>query len=519
MNKNTIWLITGLMAIALLGIVALQSYSVARAARLTAEQFDRNVIAAMDQVVRKLEQEEVSAAADQYNFYPSPSARFMEIHVEEISMSLSGDSMSTRYSIYQDSELVVMPELKGQDMFISEPQQQYPEKVFHRLQEKIASWYVMRSEMPVEDRLSINKLDKFLKEELREKGINIPYAYGIYSNQRNGFVIARAAAEVPSEVPVLKDTRGIKPKILQQNMSGLAKSNFKAKLFPGSIHEPGMLVLHFPKRGEVILKNIWLHMSMTILFSGIILFSFAYSIQVIFRQKKTSDVKTDFINNMTHEFKTPIATISLAADAIGNPKVATDPEKLARFANIIRQENKRMNSQVEKVLQMAMIDKREFSLKITDVDVHDLILRAAENISLQVEPKDGLVRTELNAPDCVIEADATHLENVINNLLDNANKYSPEKPDICIRTRNVGSGLEISVEDKGLGISKEARKNIFDKFYRVPTGNLHDIKGFGLGLSYVKAIATAHGGHVEVKSELGKGSQFIIFFPIKHETK
>ena len=174
-----------------------------------------------------------------------------------------------------------------------------------------------------------------------------------------------------------------------------------------------------------------------------------------------------------------------------------------------------MNSQVEKVLQMALIDKRDFSLKLTEVNLHDVVASAVENISLQVEKKEGLVSADIQATNPIVEGDVTHISNVINNLLDNANKYSPDKPEILVSTRNVGSGVEVIVKDRGIGMSKEARKHIFDKFYRVHTGNLHDVKGFGLGLSYVKAIMTAHKGQIDVKSELGKGSSFILHFPFR----
>jgi two-component system phosphate regulon sensor histidine kinase PhoR len=216
---------------------------------------------------------------------------------------------------------------------------------------------------------------------------------------------------------------------------------------------------------------------------------------------------------MTHEFKTPIATISLAADSIVSPMVIGSKEKIERFSNIIKQENKRMLSQVEKVLQMALIDKKEFALKISDVDMHILIEQAIENVNLQVQRRGGHIKMQLEADQHVIQGDATHLSNVIHNLLDNANKYSPEAPEIYVQTRNAQGGLEVIVHDKGIGMTKEARKQIFEKFYRVPTGNLHDVKGFGLGLSYVKAITDAHQGQIIVESEPGKGSSFTVFLP------
>jgi two-component system phosphate regulon sensor histidine kinase PhoR len=274
-------------------------------------------------------------------------------------------------------------------------------------------------------------------------------------------------------------------------------------------------MIFFPNRTSYLWGSVWQSLLASILFTGIIFFCFAYSVHIIFRQKKLSEMKTDFINNMTHEFKTPIATISLAADSITSPLIIGNPEKLTRFANIIRQENKRMNSQVEKVLQMALLDKRDFQLNLTEVNLHDVIERALQNISLQVEKRGGTTSSQLQATQPVVQGDQTHLANIINNLLDNANKYSPDTPVIQVTTRDRADGVEVTVSDQGLGMSKEARKHIFDKFYRVHTGDLHDVKGFGLGLSYVKAIMDAHKGSVDVRSEPGKGSDFVLFFPRK----
>ncbi|HND88642.1 MAG TPA: HAMP domain-containing sensor histidine kinase, partial [Saprospiraceae bacterium] len=208
-----------------------------------------------------------------------------------------------------------------------------------------------------------------------------------------------------------------------------------------------------------------------------------------------------------------IATISLAADSISSPMILGNPDKIRRFVDIIRQENRRMNSQVERVLQMALIDKKDFELKVDQLNLHEVIQQATSNFSLQVERREGTLKTDLRSTRPVIEGDATHIASVIHNLLDNANKYSPEKPEITVSTRDVPMGVELTVSDKGLGISKDARKHIFDKFYRVHTGNLHDVKGFGLGLSYVKTIMVAHKGLIDVHSELGQGSSFVLTFP------
>jgi len=207
---------------------------------------------------------------------------------------------------------------------------------------------------------------------------------------------------------------------------------------------------------------------------------------------------------MTHEFKTPIATISLAADSITNPKVKSSGQMIDRYADIIRQENKRMLSQVEKVLQIARLDKKDFQLKIVQLNINDLVHTAAENSRLRVNNRGGSIEV--------------HISNVLHNLIDNAIKYSGETPHITIETKDVKKGVMVSVKDNGIGISKEDQKRIFEKFYRVSTGNLHDVKGFGLGLSYVKAIVDAHKGDVQVSSELGKGSIFSVSFPHRQES-
>jgi two-component system phosphate regulon sensor histidine kinase PhoR len=224
-------------------------------------------------------------------------------------------------------------------------------------------------------------------------------------------------------------------------------------------------------------------------------------------------MKTDFINNMTHEFKTPIATISLASDSITNQTVISNPDKIKRFAGIIKQENTRMLNQVEKVLQMAKIDKKDFELKLTQVNMHDVIRQAAVNTRLKLGKRNGTLEVTLDATNSIIEGDMTHISNIIHNLLDNAEKYSNEVPQIVIKTLNISGGIEVDIKDNGIGMTQDSIKHIFDKFYRVHTGNRHDVKGFGLGLSYVKALMDAHNGRIKVKSELGSGSTFSLFFP------
>jgi two-component system phosphate regulon sensor histidine kinase PhoR len=247
----------------------------------------------------------------------------------------------------------------------------------------------------------------------------------------------------------------------------------------------------------------------------VILCCFYFAISTILKQKKLSDVKNDFINNMTHEFKTPISTISLACEVLQDEAVSKNPTQMNRYLHIIRDENKRLGQQVEKVLQAAMLDRGEVKLKLTEVDMHEVVDTVLQNIGVQIEKRSGRVDLILEADQPIIAADEVHITNIIHNLLDNANKYSVESPQISIHTRSLPDGISIRIADKGIGMTKEAINRIFDRFYRVPTGNVHNVKGFGLGLSYVKTILQGHNGSIRVESEPGKGSTFEVFLPYK----
>jgi two-component system phosphate regulon sensor histidine kinase PhoR len=230
-------------------------------------------------------------------------------------------------------------------------------------------------------------------------------------------------------------------------------------------------------------------------------------------QKKISEIKSDFINNMTHELKTPLATISLAIDAIGNEKVMDNREKIRYFSGIIKEENKRMNKQVESILQSALLEKNEISLNLQVTDVHEVITHTVENLQLQLAAKQGQVELRLDAINPIIMADDVHFSNVIFNLLDNAIKYSKEHLEVVISTYSTRKSLVITIADNGIGMSRDTISRIFEKFYRAHTGNVHNVKGFGLGLSYVKAIVDAHKGKIKVESAVGKGSKFTMEFP------
>ncbi|MEO5571710.1 MAG: HAMP domain-containing sensor histidine kinase [Bacteroidia bacterium] len=357
---------------------------------------------------------------------------------------------------------------------------------------QLAVEFVKNNDSPMKG-IPQEQVDSLLALELRNKGIITYYNFGVYDQRKDEIVMA-------------KDTT---------RKSSLLSTNYKTGLFPNEIVSRGEnLLLYFPSRTSFVLTNMIWMLSGSVLFTLTIIIVFAYTISMLLQQKKLSEIKSDFINNMTHEFKTPIATIALAVDAINNPKVHDDKERMQYYSNIIREENKRMNKQVEKILQTALFEKKDFEINKKEIDVHQILEKAVENIKLQIEARQGFISCNLEAINHIIQADEILLTTAVVNLLDNANKYSPEKPEITVVTENRENGILISVEDKGMGMSRETMNSIFEKFYRQQTGNLHNVKGFGLGLSHVKTIINAHGGEIKVSSELNKGSKFEVYLPL-----
>ncbi|GAB3798092.1 hypothetical protein GCM10028819_18440 [Spirosoma humi] len=401
---------------------------------------------------------------------------------------------------------------------------------------------LLLSDRPIEDRVNRLALDTLLRQSLVERGISIPFAYAVRTSQKPRFLFTSNGIEAQ-----------------QFDVNG-----YKAALFPNNLMETGNYVyVYFPTQQEFILSRLGFTLGASIVLILVILACFYIAISTIVRQKKLADIKNDFINNMTHEFKTPISTISLAVEmaqeqlrsdmvaqrstALSNvgsggfgtrsgspsdgppdqkmPESSIPDSRLTRYMSIIRDETRRLGSHVEKVLQMALLDKGEIKLNISPVNVHDVIEKVLNNLSLQIEQRGGEVDLHFDADREVVEADELHLTNIVYNLLDNALKYSPENPHITISTRSLpdgsatgGSsiaGVSIIVTDQGLGMSKEQTSRIFEKFYRVPTGNRHDVKGFGLGLSYVKKMVEEHHGQILVESQPGKGSSFEVILPYK----
>ncbi len=327
-----------------------------------------------------------------------------------------------------------------------------------------------------------------------------------------------AGIQTPFEYAIIKNGEVQEGTYTKASKNDFLKSHYIVRLFPGNIiRQDIMLSVIFPAKTNYVLgQTIWL-LGGSLAFSLFIVATFALSLFFIVRQKKISEMKSDFINNMTHEFKTPIATISLAADTISNPKIINDGSKVLQFISMIKKENNRMNKKVETILQIASLDKKEIQFKFENISMHTIIDHVLDTMSIQVQQKNGKVIKHFDAIDPVILGDNEHLSNLVNNLLDNAVKYSPENPEIIIKTFNSDHGFVFSVEDNGIGMSKAVQSKIFERFYRQASGNVHDVKGFGLGLNYARAIIDAHKGTIQVTSEPGKGSKFEVFLPSNHE--
>jgi len=349
--------------------------------------------------------------------------------------------------------------------------------------------------VPLDKRIPKDNLDTLLKRELLSRNISIDYDFWLKLANKDSLLYRQASND--------------------NSEDNLASNTYKIPLFGNDIfRDPGMLYVSFPNKNSLIIGNMWATMASSAGLLLVLIFIFTYTIYAIIRQKKISEMKTDFINNMTHEFKTPVATIMIASEALKDPEIVEDKKRISRLAGIIYDENVRLGNHIERVLSIARLEKKELKLEQNEVDINELIVAVADSMSLQLQKKDAVVSLNLNAERAVVTGDELHLSNVIYNLIDNANKYSLAAPKISLSTRNTSRALLIEVADEGIGMTKDQTKRIFDQFYRVPTGNLHDVKGFGLGLNYVHDIINQMGGTIKVHSEKDKGTKFEISLPL-----
>jgi two-component system phosphate regulon sensor histidine kinase PhoR len=353
---------------------------------------------------------------------------------------------------------------------------------------------LQQSNIPLKNRVQPQTIDSLLGLELASRGVNLDYSYKITSSLEDSVVFLKAS---------------------QKEEKFLPENTYKAVLFSKDmVRDAGFLLVTFPKKNSLILKN----MDAILMSSGALLIilagSFGYTIMSILRQKKVSEMKNDFINNMTHEFKTPVATIMIASEALRDPEINDNKARVNKLATIIYDENVRLGNHIERVLNIAKIEKEDLKLEQKQLDTHDLISNVIDSMSLQLQKREANLSLQLNANQTVVMGDELHLSNVIFNLVDNAIKYSKESPKITVSTENYQNQLVVKVSDEGIGMNRDQQKKIFEQFYRIPTGNLHDVKGFGLGLSYVSNMVKRMNGTISVNSEKDKGSVFEIRFPL-----
>jgi two-component system phosphate regulon sensor histidine kinase PhoR len=352
---------------------------------------------------------------------------------------------------------------------------------------------IMGETTPVEKRIDTASVDSLLGLSFVAAGIDLPFQYAVVSTDDDSVRLASVG----------------------MNSTAATSSDLRTRLFPSDLFSiPAELVVVFPDRGSFVTRQLLPLTAATTVFMIIIALCFAYSIITIMRQRRFAQLTVDFINNMTHEFKTPLSTVALACDALSRPDVAGDSAQVRRFETMIRDENSRMRSNVDKILQMAVLEEGDYELSISEVDLHAVITSAARGIALQVEHRGGQFALNLDASPSVVAADPMHLSNIIANLLDNAAKYSSDPPQISVSTITNGRTIIVTVADRGIGIPERDLPLVFDKYYRVRTGNVHNVKGFGIGLSYVKLMTEAMDGSIAITSEPGQGTTATLTLPI-----
>ena len=503
MKKSTIWLLAVLMALTLIGLLYIQIMYMESMIRMRDDQFTEGVRRSLYAVSSQLEQDETKyfleedvAQIESASLYPQFGMGGVKYSftthsglVGDVTVRADPDKI---YNLQRNQDALassyntMREELKGQYLY----QKGVINDVIINIMNKAA-------DRPIEERADSSLVRNYLRRELENNGLELQFEFAVVN--RNGMA--------QYQTPGFKSTENVP----------LDNSMFVQSLFRNDPQQmKNYLKVYFPSKTKYILSSVKF-MIPSFAFTFILVIVFLYTIVIAFRQKKLTEMKNDFINNMTHEFKTPISTISLAAQMLNDASVRKSPAMLQHISGVINDETKRLRFQVEKVLQMSMFDKTKATLRLQDVDANSLIANVVNTFRLKVEKYGGQLASNLDAANAIVNVDEMHFTNVIFNLLDNAVKYRQEETPLklTVATRNIpGNRLQITIADNGIGIRKEDLKKIFDKFYRVSTGNRHDVKGFGLGLAYVHKMTALMGGQIKVDSDFGKGTSFVITLPL-----
>ena len=513
MKKSTIWILGIVMGLSFLCLLYLQVSYIEEMVKMRREQFEELVQRSLDQACRNIElletkkylEADVEATEKAIRRSDAPAQDDCSHVSDEEAVKYThsyhverkGEVEHFEWSMKVEPSISVPVISAGKD--IPQTAKTLHETLRERymyqrllLDEVVYNILHTASQKPLEQRVNFKQLDTFLKTELHNNGVIIPFHFTV--TDRIGRMVYHCSDYIP------KGHESYYSRVLFKN-------DPPARM--------GVVNVYFPTVDSYIFDSVRF-MIPSVIFTLVLLVTFVFTIYIIFRQKKLTEIKNDFINNMTHEFKTPISTISLAAQMLQDPAVGKSPAMFKHISGVINDETKRLRFQVEKVLQMSMFERQKATLKMKEINANELISGVVNTFALKVEKNNGSITTDLKADHSWVFVDEMHFTNVIFNLLDNAVKY--KKPEgeflLFVRTWNEADKLYISIQDNGIGIKKENLKKIFDKFYRVHTGNLHDVKGFGLGLAYVKKIIQDHKGTIRAESELNMGTKFIIVLPI-----
>ena len=514
MNNKLFPLLIALMTISLLGIIFVQGYWIKNSYETREDQFTLNVRQLLISVSKEIQLDEIEKYYDVYSSIIDTITVPDQASFSELIYTITNDRNNETY-IFSDGVLEENYKLSTSALDIDMDSIQFKKITSRKITTKVTSgidgsksvqsktenfkrlkdyeqnqfenaYRNLLAKTPIHKRITGDRIEKLVSKELKERGLSTDFEYAVYSND-------------------------LATKIRSRDFSLNPISTYGVPLFVNEdIKTSFQLYVNFSDKNKFVLSSIMGMAFLSLVFTGVIIFTYSSALRQLLKQRQISQIKTDFINNMTHEFKTPIATINLALDALKNPKVSGNKEIVARYHNMIREENRRMHTQVENVLRISKLEKDELDLEKKRVLLHEIIEDAITHVSLIIENKGGYIKTHFNAHKSSVLASDVHLTNIIVNIIDNAIKYTEGIPEIDIYTENEKESIILKIVDKGIGMSKTVQKKIFERFYREQMGDIHNVKGHGLGLSYVKRILDDHNAEINVESEKGKGSTFII---------